>query len=96
DTKIYCAHEYTQTNLKFALAVEPDNADLIKRIEQVDKDRAAGKATVPSTLSQEKATNPFLRSLHPAVINTAKTRLGHEPTSEIETFASIRQWKDSF
>ena len=96
DTKIYCAHEYTESNLNFALAVEPENADLINRMQQVKLDRANGKPTVPSLLSVEKATNPFLRCHHPSLIEAAKSRLGHPSSSEIETFATIRQWKDKF
>lgn len=60
-TKIYCAHEYTQANGKFALTIDPDNQQLQHRIQQVKRLRAENKATVPSTLDQELETNPFLR-----------------------------------
>mgnify|MGYP002634915341 CR=1 FL=1 len=96
DTKIYCAHEYTESNLNFALAVEPQNNDLINRVKQVKIDRANGKPTVPSLLSVEKATNPFLRCHIQSVIDVAKSRLDRQSISEIETFATIRQWKDNF
>jgi hydroxyacylglutathione hydrolase len=71
DTLVYCAHEYTEANLRFALAVEPDNAMLRERAERVAALRAKGLSTVPSTLREEKATNPFLRCSEPAVIEAA-------------------------
>jgi hydroxyacylglutathione hydrolase len=61
-TQVYCGHEYTQSNGRFALAIEPDNAALVARMEQVDAARAAGEATVPTTIGLERATNPFLRA----------------------------------
>jgi hydroxyacylglutathione hydrolase len=62
DTLVYCAHEYTQANGRFALVAEPDNAALIERMAQVDAMRARGEATVPSTIGEERATNPFMRA----------------------------------
>ena len=62
DTVVYCGHEYTQSNGRFALAVEPDNAAIVARMAEVDALRAAGEATVPITIGQERATNPFLRA----------------------------------
>ena len=62
DTIVYCAHEYTQSNGRFALVAEPDNADTAARMRDVDAARAAGAATVPTTVAQERATNPFLRA----------------------------------
>lgn len=61
-TRVYCGHEYTQSNGRFALSVEPDNAALIERMRAVDAARAAGEATVPTTIGLERATNPFLRA----------------------------------
>lgn len=61
-TQVYCGHEYTQSNGRFALAIEPDNAALVARMQQVDAARAAGEATVPTTIGLERATNPFLRA----------------------------------
>jgi hydroxyacylglutathione hydrolase len=61
-TQVYCGHEYTQSNGRFALAIEPDNAALVARMQQVDAARAAGAATVPTTIGLERATNPFLRA----------------------------------
>ncbi len=62
DTAVYCGHEYTQSNGRFALSVDPNNAALVARMAQVDAQRAAGEATVPTTIGAERATNPFLRS----------------------------------
>lgn len=61
-TRVYCGHEYTQSNGRFALSVEPDNAALVERMRDVDAARAAGEATVPTTIGLERATNPFLRA----------------------------------
>jgi hydroxyacylglutathione hydrolase len=62
DTAVYCGHEYTQSNGRFALTVEPDNEALVARMAEVDHARAAGEATVPTTIAAERATNPFLRA----------------------------------
>jgi hydroxyacylglutathione hydrolase len=72
NTKVYCAHEYTEANLRFAVAVEPENVALRARVERVAALRAAGRSSVPSTLGEEKATNPFLRCTEPAVIVAAR------------------------
>ena len=61
-TRVYCAHEYTQANARFAVTVEPDNAALARRAVEIDAARAAGRPTVPSTIGQERATNPFVRA----------------------------------
>jgi hydroxyacylglutathione hydrolase len=62
ETKVYCAHEYTQSNGRYALVAEPDNAAIVARMAEVDRLRAAGEATVPTTIGEELATNPFMRS----------------------------------
>ena len=62
DTKVYCAHEYTLSNGRFALTVEPDNHALVERMATVEAVRAAGEATVPTTIALERATNPFMRA----------------------------------
>ncbi len=95
DTRIYCAHEYTLANIRFALAVEPDNAALQARAEAAARRRAAGLPTVPSTLAVELDTNPFLRWDAPAVIAAAK-RAGGEAERPAAVFAAIRAWKDKF
>lgn len=95
DTRIYCAHEYTQSCLCFALEVEPANAAITARSAKVAAQRATGQASVPSTLDEELATNPFLRWSAPAVIAAAATRLGRAPANASETFGTIRLWRDS-
>jgi hydroxyacylglutathione hydrolase len=90
DTTVYCGHEYTQANARFALTIEPDNAALQKRAEEVDQLRAAGKATLPTTIGLELETNPFLRP-HVAAI---QKRLGMEGRPEWEIFGEIRERKN--
>jgi hydroxyacylglutathione hydrolase len=92
DTVVYCAHEYTQSNAAFALAVEPGNAALAARAEEVAQLRAAGKPTVPSTIGVEKATNPFLRP-HSAELQRAVDRVG---AAAVDVFAETRRRKDNF
>jgi hydroxyacylglutathione hydrolase len=95
DTQIYCAHEYTQSCLRFAQLVEPDNAAIAARSAAVARLRAADHPSVPATLADELATNPFLRWHAPTVIAAAATRLGHPPAGDAETFAAIRIWRDN-
>jgi hydroxyacylglutathione hydrolase len=90
ETRIYCGHEYTLANARFALSVDPDNAALQRRAAQVEKLRAEGKPTVPSLLSEELATNPFLRAADPAI----RRHLGMEGASDAEVFAKIRERKN--
>ena len=94
-TQVYCAHEYTEANLRFALAVEPGNRLLRSRINEVEVLRAKGMATVPSTLAIEKATNPFLRCQEFEVRAAAQAR---DPgvSDSVEVFAAIRAWKNEF
>jgi len=95
DTRVYCAHEYTEANLRFALAVEPDNPAVHARVKRVAELRAAGLPSLPSTLAEEKATNPFLRCHEPAVI-AAALRNAAVDTSPVAVFAAIRQWRNNF
>ena len=95
-TLVYCAHEYTTSNLRFAGVVEPDNPTLAARIALTATLRAQDRATVPSTLAVERATNPFLRASEPAVAAAAAARLGRAPAGPVEVFAAVRQWKDGF
>jgi len=95
-TRIYCAHEYTQANARFALAVEPDNSALQVRAEEVAQLRASGQATIPSTIAQELRVNPFLRWDAQDVIAAAQ-RCREAPVSGAdEVFATIREWKNNF
>jgi len=91
-TRLYCAHEYTQANGKFALTLEPENLQLQHRVQQVDTLRKQQNPTVPSTLEQELASNPFLRENSPA-IQQAIHMTGQTPAA---VFAKIRQLKDAF
>ena len=93
DTRVYGAHEYTLSNAKFAVSVEPENARLAERYREIVADRERGLPTVPSTLAEERKTNPFLRP------NSADIRrnLGFgAAASDAEVFAAIRGAKDKF
>jgi len=94
ETKVYCGHEYTLANIGFAKAVEPGNAALEAREGRDQRLRAAGKPTLPSTLGEEKATNPFLRCLEPAVVESANKYLGARVADPVRVFAAIRDWKN--
>ena len=96
ETKVYCGHEYTLANIGFAAAVEPANSALKSRAQRDRKLRDAGKPTLPSTLGEEKATNPFLRCREPAVIDSANKYLGARIADPVRVFAAIRDWKNSF
>jgi hydroxyacylglutathione hydrolase len=97
DTRVYCAHEYTQSNLKFARVVEPGNAALKARCEEVDRLRAEHRPTVPSLLGTELATNPFLRWHSPEVVAAARKFSGNETLQDpVGVFAAIREWKNVF
>lgn len=95
-TSIYCTHEYTEANLRFARAVEPDNADIRVRLEVVEELRRDGRITLPSSVALEKRTNPFLRCEEPAVVRAAALHGGETTAPGVETFAAIRAWKDIF
>lgn len=92
ETRLYCGHEYTQSNARFALSVEPGNTALRLRAGEVDRLRAAGRMTCPSTIRAELETNPFLRTDSREI----RQVLGLENASEAEVFAGLRQRKDSF
>lgn len=96
ETKVYCAHEYTESNLAFALAVEPDNKEIQNKVESVTNLRASGLPTVPGTIGEELNTNPFLRSASETVRSQALARESAHALNEDEVFASIRSWKDNF
>ncbi len=96
ETQVYCAHEYTEANLRFANAVEPENTDLLQRIDEVSTLRLKNQPTVPATLELELKTNPFLRSHEPSVQGVASERVGETLTDPMQIFAEIRRWKDGF
>lgn len=96
NTEIYCAHEYTQANLRFAEAVEADSQALQNRIRQTQKMRADNIATVPSLMAEELATNPFLRSDKPEIKKAAELHAGRLLHDSESVFTALRQWKDQF
>ncbi|MBO1539492.1 hydroxyacylglutathione hydrolase [Pseudomonas sp. OA65] len=96
DTLVYCTHEYTLSNLKFAAAVEPGNPDIAARLEKVSRQRDEGVITLPSTLALEKLTNPFLRTAETSVKQKADERNGQRNQTPSEVFAALRAWKDKF
>jgi hydroxyacylglutathione hydrolase len=91
-TRVYCGHEYTQANARFALTVEPGNRALVERAKSVDATRSQGHPTVPATLGEEVATNPFLRADRPE-LQKAAGLVGRNP---VEVFGEIRHRKDVF
>ena len=96
DTKVYCAHEYTVSNLLFAVAAEPDNVTLAKRLKHEQARRAVGEATVPSTIGIEKATNPFLRYRETGIVKQLQDKGKLQNSDPVAAFAALREWKNSF
>ena len=96
DTMVYCAHEYTLSNLRFAAAAEPDSSAVADRLAEATEMRARGLSTVPSTIAIERATNPFLRADQPAVMQQAAHHQHAAPADRVATFAVLRQWKNDF
>ncbi len=92
ETTVYCGHEYTQANARFALSIDGDNAALRERAAKVDDLRAQGAATLPTTIAEELATNPFLRAGDPAI----KAAVGLPEASDADVFAEVRARKDRF
>lgn len=92
DTHVYCAHEYTQANARFALSVDPENSALVARAAQIDSLRAQKQPTVPSTLGEETATNPFLR----ADDSRLAAGVGLAGADPVTVFAEVRHRKDGF
>ena len=95
-TLVYCAHEYTQANLNFALAVEPENDELVEYYNHVNTLRANGHSTIPTSIAREKKVNPFLRCHLPSVKQSAQEYSGQQLNDNVATFAAIRSWKDNF
>lgn len=91
-TRVYCGHEYTMTNARFALTVDPDNETLAKRAAEVESLRAGGKPTIPSTIGLENETNPFFRADEPAIAEA----VGMQGADPVAVFAEIRLRKDNF
>ena len=95
-TRVYCTHEYTMANLQFAIAADAENGALVERIELEKAKTAAKQPTLPSSIELELTTNPFLRCNEPKLQESAAARLGRAPNNEVEVFAALRSWKDSF
>lgn len=95
ETRVYCGHEYTLANIGFALQVDPTNESLKQRERNARRLRDEGKPTLPSTLGEEKATNPFLRWSEPAVVESANKYLGARLADPVRVFAAIRDWKNN-
>lgn len=96
ETQVYCAHEYTESNVRFALEVEPGNDALRKRALRVAHMRAEQIATVPSSLADELATNPFLRCDRHEVIASAERHCGRRLSGPAEVFSTLREWKNGY
>lgn len=96
ETLIYCGHEYTESNLNFALSVEPKNDRIKKRLEEVKELRKKNLITLPSTIDIERKTNPFMRCEEDSVCKAANTYLGKELKTPVDIFATIRNWKDNY
>jgi hydroxyacylglutathione hydrolase len=94
-TRVCCAHEYTLSNLRFAAAVEPGNADLALYTSHCVALREAGRATVPARLDRERLINPFLRCRHPEVQAAGLAR-GAASSDPVAIFAALRQWKNDY
>ena len=97
DTRVYCGHEYTEKNLRFAAMLEPGNATLARKLAAVEALRRDGKPTVPSTIGEEKATNPFLRMTSPELAASVRARVPDLPPNDATAlFAAVRGLKDRF
>jgi hydroxyacylglutathione hydrolase len=95
-TQVFCGHEYTAANLRFALTVEPANSAALDYQESVSRIRAAGDPSLPTTLNLEIKVNPFLRCDKPSVRSAAETHAGKVLAEPFEVFAVLRAWKDQF
>src|SRR5262245_20939664 len=96
DTRVYCGHEYTEKNLRFALTLEPGNAALAEKHRRVKEMTERGQATVPTTIAEELATNPFLRSTSAELKRSIRQRFPECSDDPIAVFAKTRELKDSF
>ncbi|KRG68078.1 hydroxyacylglutathione hydrolase [Pseudoxanthomonas dokdonensis] len=96
DLRVCCGHEYTLANAAFALTVDAGNQALRERTEEAKIMRRNGQPTLPTPLSLERQTNPFLRIDDPAIRASLQQRLGAEPGDRVQAFAELRRWKDGF
>jgi hydroxyacylglutathione hydrolase len=96
EMQVFCAHEYTLSNLRFAREVDPGNAELTRRMEAEQAKRDQGKPTVPSSIGLEKATNPFLRHESAGILQSLQDTGRIVDREPISAFAALRQWKNSY
>jgi hydroxyacylglutathione hydrolase len=96
DTRVYCGHEYTLANIRFAQAVEPGNDALAERMQRDTEKREQGLPTLPSTIALERKTNPFLRWSAPEVVAAAEHRANKKLPKPHEVFGTLREWKNRF
>lgn len=96
ETKVYCAHEYTRSNVRFARAVEPHNPVLSEWDARVEALRATGRPTLPTTIGHEREVNPFLRSREAAVREAVAAEAGTQGEDDAAVFGALRKWKDGF
>jgi hydroxyacylglutathione hydrolase len=92
EARVYCGHDYTLSNARFALAADPDNEALKARAKEAEDAKAQGRFLVPTTIGQEKATNPFLRAGEPALAKS----VDKEGAGPVEVFQALREWKNRF
>jgi hydroxyacylglutathione hydrolase len=96
DTLVFAAHEYTLSNLKFALEIEPDNPDIIRRVQDDSAKRDRNQPTLPSTIGLEKKTNPFLRNMEPNVLERLLSLGLIKSKNAVDAFAAMREWKNIY
>ena len=96
NTKVYCAHEYTVSNLRFAVAAEPGNPEVAARLAHEQQRRERGEATVPSTIGIERRTNPFLRNTEASILDTLHAEGRLSGNDAVTAFAALREWKNSY
>ena len=96
NTAVYAGHEYTLANLRFAAAVDPENAEAIEYRHWCEAERAAGRPTLPSKIGREKRLNPFLRSAEAGIREAAEKWSGAPLSDKVRVFAALRRWKDEF
>lgn len=94
-TLVFCAHEYTLANLTFAATVSPDDRAVNDRLARVRELREEQRITLPSTIGEERRTNPFLRAAEPQLREACQQHFGQRPDNPVEGFAALRRWKDS-
>ena len=95
NTQVYCGHEYTESNLKFAIKVEPNNQSVKDRLNEVKEKRSRKEITLPSTIELEQKTNPFMRCSEDAVVKAVKNFSGKDIEDPVDVFAAVRGWKDN-